>query len=181
MDAPNKQHFLPCPPGWCLFPAGARQSFSSGLCAPGGKLCSTSHTGKTKPSAIKVELLSGAARAQGAGACRKGRGSRRRFALPAVPVIPCPTVPATARAPAVSPGEGAALPPLPGGQSPTWFVPRGGWDRPVLEPFALSRPGEHENIPAVPSWWESLAWDMGPHKGWAQLGELCHPCPQMVA
>lgn len=33
---------------------------------------------------------------------------------------------ATARAPAVSPGEGAALPPLPGGQSPTCFVPRGG-------------------------------------------------------
>lgn len=45
------------------------------------------------------------------------------------------------------PGEGAALPPLSGGQSLTCCVPRDGWDRADLEPFALSRPGEHENIP----------------------------------
>lgn len=35
MDAPNKWHFLSRPPGWCLFPAGASQGFSFGVCAAG--------------------------------------------------------------------------------------------------------------------------------------------------
>lgn len=96
---------------------------------------------KNKTPAIQAELLSGAARAQGTGGCRRGRGGRQRGA---VLLTACPPL---LWAPAVSPGEGAALPPLSGGQSLTCCVPRDGWDRADLEPFALSRPGEHENIP----------------------------------
>lgn len=75
MDAPNKQHFLSRPPGWCLFPAGGGQSFSSGLCALGhGEEGSAppATQGKQNPQ-YKMELLSGAARAQGTWCLQEGQ------------------------------------------------------------------------------------------------------------
>lgn len=107
---------------------------------------------------------------------------------PLVLMIACPLTTLLPWGLAMSPGGGAAVPLLAAEQSTVCSNPRGGQDRTDLQPFALSCPGDRENIlgapvfPPAEEFSSAQHGTAGPCKEWAQqqLGELCHLYPQAV-
>lgn len=181
----SKQTALSFLPAWLVpLPSWSQAEFLIWpLCsgAPGGKLCSSGHTGKTKPPAIKWSCWVEQQRDKD---LVPAEGQRKQaevcFAF-------CASYSSTHNAchcqgPSHVPWGRCCCPPLPGGQSPTCFVPRGGWDRADLEPFALSTQGSMRTSQQFPAGGRAWLGTVGPHKGWAQwqLGELCHLCPQSM-
>lgn len=144
----SKQTALSFLPAWLVPLPCWSQGLSSGLCALGHRRKALLQQPHRKNKTPSYSSRAGEWGSEGTRDWRLQEGQRGLLCplCSSLPVLHCLPL---LGAPAMSPGEGAALPPLSGGQSLTCCVPRGGWDRADLEPFALSRPGEHENIPGA--------------------------------